>query len=161
VKTHHESSKPGSLPRMRWYVSRNGESSGPVEEAQVAEWVRGGMVDAMLRDEAGGNWMRVGQSPFAQLLPATAGSTLIPWRNKKALIAYYCGVFSLIPGLALLLGPIALFLGISGRRFALENPQARGGAHAWAGITLGALSSLVNYGVVVTMLLASASRHVR
>ena len=59
--------KWGSL--MRWYVSRNGETVGPVEEADVANWVRAGMHDAMLRDEAGGPWTPVSQSPFGALLP--------------------------------------------------------------------------------------------
>lgn len=56
---------------MRWYVSRNGETVGPVEEAQVAEWVRGGMHDAVVRDDAGGHWTPIAHSPFgAGLVPA-------------------------------------------------------------------------------------------
>ena len=55
---------------MRWYVSRAGQTVGPVEESQLAEWVRGGMFDAYVRDEAGGAWMPVAQSPFASLIPA-------------------------------------------------------------------------------------------
>jgi len=39
---------------MQWYVSRRGETVGPVDDKQVAEWVRGGMTDAMVRDEHGG-----------------------------------------------------------------------------------------------------------
>lgn len=49
---------------MRWYVSRAGETVGPVDEAQVTAWVRGGMHDAMVRDEGGGPWTPVRQSPF-------------------------------------------------------------------------------------------------
>ncbi len=54
---------------MRWFVSRNGQTTGPVEESEVAAWVRGGMADASVRDEAGGNWMPIQASPFAGLLP--------------------------------------------------------------------------------------------
>jgi len=57
---------------MRWYVSRNGETVGPVEEHEVAEWVRGGMRDASVRDEHGGAWMPVAASPFASILPPDA-----------------------------------------------------------------------------------------
>src|SRR5262245_26603803 len=39
-------------------------------------------------------------------------STLIPYKNGQALAAYYCGVFSLIPVIGVLLGPIAIILGI-------------------------------------------------
>lgn len=54
---------------MRWYVSRGGETSGPVDDAQVGAWVRQGMTDAMVRDEHGGAWMRLEHSPFRNLLP--------------------------------------------------------------------------------------------
>jgi hypothetical protein len=52
---------------MRWYVSRNGETVGPVEEPLVVAWVQAGMWDAMIRDEAGGHWVPVSHSPFAPL----------------------------------------------------------------------------------------------
>lgn len=54
---------------MRWYVSRDGETVGPVEESEVVEWVREGMTDAMLRDEASPHWIEVAQSPFAKFIP--------------------------------------------------------------------------------------------
>jgi hypothetical protein len=60
---------------MRWYVSRNGETVGPVDDAQVAQWVSAGMVDAQLRDEAGGPWTWVPQSPFAAFVPAPKSTT--------------------------------------------------------------------------------------
>lgn len=50
---------------MRWYVSRNGETVGPVEESQVAQWVREGMVEAHVQPESGGAWTPIGASPFA------------------------------------------------------------------------------------------------
>jgi hypothetical protein len=71
-------------------------------------------------------------------------SALIPYKNGKALAAYYCGVFSLIPCAALILGPLAFIFGIRGLRYAKEHPQARGAGHAWAGIVLGALTTLAN-----------------
>ncbi len=61
---------------MRWYVSRNGETRGPVDEAAVVEWIRGGMTDAMVRDEAGGNWVALRDSPFAMLVPKTAATSV-------------------------------------------------------------------------------------
>ena len=64
---------------------------------------------------------------------------LIPYKNGKALAAYYCGVFALIPCIGLILGPIALILGIMGLKYAKEHPRARGQAHAIVGIVLGGL----------------------
>jgi DNA-directed RNA polymerase subunit RPC12/RpoP len=76
-------------------------------------------------------------------------STLIPYKNARALAAYYCGVFSLIPCLGLILGPIALTLGIMGLRYVGAHPKARGTGHAWAGIILGGLTTLANWGLLL------------
>jgi hypothetical protein len=78
-----------------------------------------------------------------------AVSTIIPYKNGRALAAYYLGVFSLIPCLGLLLGPAALVLGILGLRFVKANPTAKGTGHALAGIILGGLTTLGNWGVVI------------
>lgn len=54
---------------MQWYVSRNGETSGPVEEAQIAEWIRQRQVggETYVRDEHSPRWVPIGQSPFSPL----------------------------------------------------------------------------------------------
>ena len=67
---------------MRWYVSRGGETVGPVEESQVAEWVRGGMWDAQLRGEHGGDWQPVHKSPFAGLLPTPEVKRILGYRAR-------------------------------------------------------------------------------
>lgn len=55
---------------MRWYVSRNGQTTEtPVDDAQVAAWIQQGMTEAMIRDEQGGQWMPLAQSPFRTLMP--------------------------------------------------------------------------------------------
>jgi hypothetical protein len=54
---------------MRWYVNRSGETVGPVDETQVAEWVRGGMTNATVKSEAGGPWFPISGSPFAGFAP--------------------------------------------------------------------------------------------
>ena len=80
---------------------------------------------------------------------AEAVSTIIPYKNGRALVAYYLGVFSLIPCAGLLLGPAALILGILGMRYVKANPTAKGTGHAIAGIILGGLTTLGNWGVVI------------
>jgi hypothetical protein len=84
--------------------------------------------------------------------------SLIPYKNPKALVAYYCGVFSLIPCLGAVLGPIALILGILGLKYGASHPTAGGAGHAWAGIVLGSLVALAHAGVVVFLIIAVASR---
>lgn len=63
-------------------------------------------------------------------------STLIPYKNPKALTAYYCGVFALIPCLGAILGPIALIFGILGLKAVRAHPRMHGTGHAIAGIVL-------------------------
>jgi hypothetical protein len=80
-------------------------------------------------------------------------SGLIPYKNGMALAAYYCGVFSLIPFVGGILGPLAIIFGIIGLRKVNENPEARGTGHAIAGIVLGSLvllGHLIFFIVVVT-----------
>jgi predicted permease len=61
---------------------------------------------------------------------------MIPYKNGKALAAYYCGVFSFIPLLGCILGPIAIILGILGLAHAKKFPKSKGKGHAIAGIVL-------------------------
>lgn len=79
--------------------------------------------------------------------------SLIPYHNPKGLAAYYCGVFSLIPVLGLILGPIALVLGFQGIRFARENETAGGKGHAITGVILGILTTLGNWGCGIAVLI--------
>jgi hypothetical protein len=69
--------------------------------------------------------------------PVDAAEVLIPYRNGKALAAYYLGVFGLIPCVGNILGPLALIFGILGLRYSKANPRARGAGHAIAGIVFG------------------------
>jgi hypothetical protein len=68
-------------------------------------------------------------------------TTLIPTDNPKALAAYYLGVFSLVPFLGMILGPLAIIFGVKGRRYQQANPRAHGTGHAIAGIVLGSLTT--------------------
>ncbi len=71
-------------------------------------------------------------------------------------MSYYLGVFSLIPGRGLLLGCIAVPLGISGlwKRWAL--PQIRGSLHALVGICLGGLSVAAHLAVAGLMIYSAS-----
>jgi hypothetical protein len=78
---------------------------------------------------------------------ASSGSdpiaSIIPYKNAKALIAYYLGVFSVIPCIGSPLGIAAFFLGLQGLKEAKAHPEAKGKAHAWIGIIVGGLFGLV------------------
>lgn len=83
---------------------------------------------------------------------------LVPYKNKNALIAYYLGLFSIFPVLGLVMGAIAVWLGVQGSRFANENPDAKGKTHAGIGIGCGAIGLLFNLalaGLIIAALVGS------
>ena len=81
---------------------------------------------------------------------ATGG--LIPYKNPQALIAYYCGLFSLVACIPFLvpLPIVALVLGIKGLKKANAEPHVKGKVHAWIGIIGGAVFGLI--GIVSTVM---------
>jgi hypothetical protein len=72
---------------------------------------------------------------------ATGG--VIPYKNPKALIAYYLGILSGLPIVGLPLGIAAFILGILGLKARQKNPVIKGSIHAGIGIGCGCLFSLL------------------
>ena len=77
---------------------------------------------------------------------------LIPYKNPKALIAYYLGLLSLFPLFGFPIGIAAFVLGILGLRDRKRNPVIKGSAHAWIGIGCGGLFAIV-WGLAVLMMI--------
>ena len=78
---------------------------------------------------------------------ATGG--VIPYKNPKALIAYYLGIFSGFPLIGLPLGIAAFVLGIQGLRDRKRNPKIKGSLHAGIGIGCGGFFALLWGGLLV------------
>lgn len=83
---------------------------------------------------------------------ATGG--VIPYKNPKALIAYYLGILSGLPLIGLPFGMAAFVLGIMGLRDRRRNPAIKGSIHAGIGIGCGGLFTLL-WGFVVVAMIAS------
>jgi len=81
-------------------------------------------------------------------------TTLVPYRNSMALASYYLGVFTLVPGLGLILVLPAFICGVVGLRAASRNPEVRGKVHAWIGIVLALVIGLAQL-MVVALIIAS------
>ena len=81
---------------------------------------------------------------------ATGG--IIPYKNPKALIAYYLGIFSGFPIIGFFLAIPALVLGIMGLRDRNRNPAIKGSIHAGIGIGCGAFFMLL-WGVVIIVII--------
>jgi hypothetical protein len=86
-------------------------------------------------------------------------NVVVPYKNLSALLGYYFAVFSVIPCLALILGPIAFILGILGLRYRSRNPTARGSVHAWIGVLLGGATFLTNAGVLILWFSSRAAQN--
>jgi hypothetical protein len=146
----------------------DGTQYGPAPIEQVVQWAREGRLrrPSMLApaDDSSPPMPAASHPMLAPILrapptiagplPAPEGSALIPARNPPALIGYYTAVFSLVPLFALLLGPIAIGLGIAGWKKYRREPRVKGAAHAWVAIIVGTLTSLVNWGAAILTLIA-------
>ena len=77
--------------------------------------------------------------------PAEGDTTggIIPYKNPHALIAYYLGIVSGLPGIGLPFGIAAFILGLKGLKARKQNPAIKGSVHAAIGIGCGGLFSLV------------------
>lgn len=88
----------------------------------------------------------IGQSG---LTPDATGG-VIPYKNPAALIAYYLGIFGLVPMLGLPLALAAVPLGVVGLQRRSRGLAMGGVVHAWVGIVLG-LMSLAYHGTFVLL----------
>jgi hypothetical protein len=82
---------------------------------------------------------------------------LIPYKNPKALIAYYLGILSGLPLIGLPLGIAAFVLGIMGLRDRAKNPIIKGSVHAGIGIGCGGFFALLWGSAVILFIVVAAS----
>ena len=75
---------------------------------------------------------------------------IIPYKNPKALIAYYLGILSGLPLIGLPIGIAAFVLGIMGLRDRKRNPAIKGSIHAGIGIGCGLIFTLI-WGALVVL----------
>lgn len=97
-------------------------------------------------------------SPPGEMQGDTTGG-LIPYKNPNALLAYYIGLFSLLPVFGLAMGPAALVLGIKGLKYARQFPIVKGQIHAWVGIICGAFWTIVHYAALLLVVAMILSPH--
>ena len=151
----------------------DGQEYGPFQLEQIRQWITEGRVEKQSPVFVAGakDWVLLETVPeLAALLPptpppvisATAAkpksdgglNVIIPYKNVRALTAYYLGVFSAIPVLGLPLGLAAFILGILALRFRRKNPAAGGAVHAWIGILAGGFFTLVYLALIILVLCA-------
>lgn len=153
----------------------DGRTFGPADEHVLRQWAEQGRVPPAAKVVAadGQSCRAIDFAPIAETVgrianapPTVAGalpsdadpsgvSTIIPYRNGFALAGYYVSIASLIPCVAVLLGPVAIGLGIAGLRSYKANPAVKGNVHSIVAICLGSLTLVGN---IVVLLVASQVR---
>ncbi len=136
-----------------------GAEYGPVSTEELQHWIAQNRCtrESLVEVDGSGEWVPLATLPefqdafAAPPAPAPASaegegeggvSTVIPYKNAPALIAYYVGVFCIICP-PLLCFP-AIILGVIGLRRVKENPEVKGTAHAWIGILSGSFFLLLS-----------------
>lgn len=88
---------------MRWYVSREGEVVGPIEPAELIEWVRTRpaeqKVGLFVRDEASAGWAPIEQSPFASAADVRTPQAFAPVQGGSDALGYAILLAPFISGL--------------------------------------------------------------
>ncbi len=97
-----------------------------------------------------------GVEPIDTTGDATGG--VIPYKNPAALIAYYLGIFGMCPVIGIFASIPAFILGIVGLRRRAQNPAIKGSVHAWIGIILGGVCTLLNMACWGMMILGTVLR---
>lgn len=140
----------------------DGGEYGPVSTEELQQWIAQNRCtrESLVEVDGSGEWVPLATLPefqdaFAAPAPASAQgdsgiSTVIPYKNVPALIAYYVGVFCIICP-PLLCFP-AIILGVIGLRRVKENPEIKGTVHAWIGILSGSFFLLLS--IVVGVLVS-------
>ena len=158
-------------------IGSDGQEYGPIQLEQVKQWIAERRVERKTRALAEGatDWTTLESVPeIAALFSLTAPPVLpeapakpksdgglnviIPYKNVRALTAYYLAVFSAIPIFGMPLGLAAFILGILALRFRRTNPAAGGVVHAWIGILAGGFFCLVYLALIILGLCAIISR---
>lgn len=163
-----------------WKVKRGERQSGPFSAAELVQMAASGRLlstDFVRKDDMA-EWQAAGTvkglfasavdsvppplvTPAASVQQTVEGDStggVIPYKNPKALIAYYTGLF-LSPCclVGLPLGIVPLVFGVLGLRDRKRNPAIKGSAHAWIGIVLGSISLILTVIVWVWMIAAFIS----
>jgi hypothetical protein len=156
-------------------LASNGQEYGPVHAEDIKQWIADGRVEKKtpVLVEGTRDWVFLESVPelaalFAQAAPPVLSAAkpksggglnvIIPYKNVRALTAYYLGVFSVIPILGMPLGLAAFTLGVLGLRFRRQNPEAGGAVHAWIGILVGGFFGLVYLALIILGLFAIIGR---
>jgi len=161
---------------MQIHITTQGRQEGPFTTEQLNQALSQGRFqinDSLAWYEGCSDWIALTQVPGIIVprtsapppppprapAPPTQGDAtggVIPYKNPKALISYYLGIFGLMPAIGLFLAIPAIILGFMGLKQYKLSPIIKGSIHAWIGIVLGGIS--VSYHLLAIILIIVESR---
>jgi len=155
-------------------IGADGKEYGSITVEQLKKWIAENRVNRLtsVKSEGDADWKPLDSVPELAgafipppISPAPAPATnsglnvLIPYRNPRALVAYYLGVFAVIPFIGILPGIPGFVLGILGLRYRRRNPAAGGAVHAWIGIVAGGLFGFGWLALTIAIIVTASTRH--
>jgi hypothetical protein len=155
-------------------IGADGKEYGSITIEKLKQWLAENRVNRQtsVKSEGDMDWKPLDSLPElagaftpppispAKPAPGNSGlNVIIPYKNPAALVAYYLGVFSVIPFIGILLGITAFVLGIAGLRFRRRNPSAGGVVHAWIGIVAGGLFGFGWLALIIFIIIAAGAHH--
>jgi len=155
-------------------IGADGKEYGSITIEKLKQWLNENRVNRQtsIKSEGDMNWKPLDSlpelagaftpPPIAPAPPTSGNSglnVLIPYKNPRALVAYYLGVFAVIPFIGILLGITAFVLGILGLRYRRRNPAVGGVIHAWIGIVAGGLFGFGWLTLTIAIIIAAAHHH--
>lgn len=142
-------------------IGPDGAETGPHDLGVLMNWASTGNLPghAQLRQPESGITITAMDVPeLAQAIQppqsGPVGGKMIPTRNGGALLAYYCGLFSCLPILGLILAIIALVAGARGLRAYKADPTVYGKVHAIVGLVCGSIGLMINAFLTIGLTLA-------
>ena len=83
---------------MGWYVMSGTETIGPVSAELIGEYLKSGKLGAstFVRDENGGAWMAVAQSPFAPMLRRPRSTDISTVKTVSVAVILVAGLVSIV-----------------------------------------------------------------
>lgn len=104
------------------------------------------------------NTNQTGQYQPSPVQEGDSTGGVIPYKNPKALIAYYLGILSGLPLIGLPFGIAAFILGVLGLRDRNRNPIIKGSIHAGIGIGCGGIFTLLWSAVIIMIIVGIVSQ---
>jgi hypothetical protein len=148
----------------QWFYGTPETKLGPVPQLALVAMARARKLapTTLVWTEGMPKWVPAGALPFlfANNPDHGALNLLLPLGAQSgfAIAAGYLGLLSMVPVVALVIGPLAIIFGFLARADLEKHPEKRGHGRAITGIAIGSFGLLINGGLAVAVSRATRAR---